>query len=213
MINFDKGISTSLGIFVIVINATIWGGGMVAYQFWLAPIKEMPVFQISLSDIRDFKENMEDWIEYEDSENNFKVKYPGTFGGNVWRAQFWPPQVVVLDSKLDIIDKGCVYAEMGRDYTKEKIIIKNREFLLFKSSDAGAGSLYNGYCYVFENNEKYYAINFLIWSHAGCGEEQCGAYCQTQFETECQNLDRIRDIQQPMEKIVSTLKIIDRESE
>jgi hypothetical protein len=70
------------------------------------------------------------------------------------------------------------------------------------------GSIYKTYCYTTKRNDNYYVINFLIRSTSRCGNI-CGSYCGTQYEAECKNLEIIKDIEEPINQIVSTFTFWD----
>ena len=42
----NKGISTPLGIFIILLNAIAWSGIMLWYQYWWAPRNEIQIYQL-----------------------------------------------------------------------------------------------------------------------------------------------------------------------
>jgi hypothetical protein len=143
------------------------------------------------------------WITYNNPE--FQFKYPENFGGNVWRPLFWPATTTVVSINEDPVAKGCGDMQSNLSaVTEQKIKINNIDFSLYTARDAGAGNLYSNYCYVTEKNQKYYIIYFLINSHTGCYQGGCGAYCGTQYEAECRNFDLVRDVEKPIETIVST---------
>jgi hypothetical protein len=142
------------------------------------------------------------WITYNNPE--FQFKYPENFGANVWRPLFWPSTTTVVSANEDPAAKGCGDLQSNSAIKEQKITINNIDFTLYTASDAGAGNLYSSYCYVAEKNQKYYIIYFLINSHTGCYQGGCGAYCGTQYETECRNFDLVRDVEKPIEKIMST---------
>jgi|GEM_PF-654432 len=149
-----------------------------------------------------------DWKTYQDQQNGVSFQYPETFGANVWRTQSWPPKLTVVPIGQDPVQVGCpdVYSDLANS-VKQYIVINNLNYSFWRNDSPGAGSLYTGYCYVTQKNQKYYVLYFVIWSHLECGNGSCGAYCGTQFENECRQLDRVKDIDQPIQLIVSTLKI------
>ncbi|MDD2646980.1 MAG: hypothetical protein PHV78_03840 [Patescibacteria group bacterium] len=146
-----------------------------------------------------------DWLTYLDNINGTTFRYPATFGANVWRAQSWPPKLTIVQSSQDALKIGC--PELPTGSVEQDVTINKISYQFWKGSDAGAGSLYNTYCYVAQKHQKFYVLYFVVWSHLGCGDGSCGAYCETQFETECRNLDRTITINQPIELMVSSLKI------
>jgi len=192
-----EGKTNWLYIFIILALATVAFAGIL----WLANNQTEQSTQFPEIKAPDETAN---WKVYKDEKNSFEFKYPEIFGANVWHSQFWPPQVSVFPVEEDAAKEGC--PDIPADSQEEKVTINNINYSLKKGEDAGAGSLYSSYCYIAQKNQKNYVLYFVIWSHLGCGNGSCGAYCETQFETECKNLDRIKDIEKPIEKIVSTFK-------
>lgn len=150
------------------------------------------------------------WKVYKDEQTGAEFKYPENFRANVWRAHIWPPKLTVIPIAESPTEKGCSGTQLDSGKTKT---INGIDYVLFIGSDVGAGSLYGDYCYVTKKDQNYYVLDFVIWSHTGCGDGGCGAYCETQFEMECKNLDRADMIEKPIEKIVSTLKFGESDSE
>jgi hypothetical protein len=145
-----------------------------------------------------------DWLAY--NTDGVSFSYPNNFGKHVWRAQSWPPKLTIIQNSQDTLKIGCPELPVSSSVEKE-VTINNISYQFWKGSDAGAGSLYNTYCYVTQKNQKFYVLYFVVWSHLGCGGGNCGAYCGTQFENECKNLDRAVTIDQPIELMVSSFKI------
>ncbi|MFA6354383.1 MAG: hypothetical protein WCX12_01710 [Candidatus Paceibacterota bacterium] len=146
-------------------------------------------------------------VTYKNSE--FEFKYPEVFGVTVWKPDSWPPVVKVVSSKDFSIQKFCSgdFSLDSEPKASGEGVVGGGTYTLYKSSGAGAGTLYSNFCYVIPSKEKYYVLDFLIRSHTGCGDGGCGAYCETQFESECRKLDRNRDIEKPIQDIVSSFKL------
>jgi len=199
----NKKISTPIAIGIILILSILVG----CFTFWQysKTQKELsyPLPEIKIQEKIDETAN---WKTYSNTEYGVEFKYPETFEANVWRAQFWPPIVNVIPLSKDPLKNGC--PDVPSDAQESKVTINGIDYSLYKGEDPGAGSLYSSYCYITQKNQKYYILYFVIWSHLGCGGGNCGAYCGTQFETECRNLDRVKDIEKPIEKMVSTFKIL-----
>jgi hypothetical protein len=146
------------------------------------------------------------WLTYSESQNNLQFKYPASFGANVWHAQFWPPKASVVPLGQDPVAVGCPTLTDGEPVTTTQLKINSIDYTLRTSSDVGAGQLYTSYCYVAQKNQKSYVLYFVIWSSNGCGNGNCGAYCDTPTEAECKSLDRSTMIEKPIETIASTFK-------
>lgn len=149
------------------------------------------------------------WIVYTtSSERTFTFKYPPNFGANVWKPTQWPPKVTLVSKGQDPVLAGCpsLRSETGAAITGNPGATTNgTKYSLYKGSDIGAGQLYSEYCYVVEGGQNYTAvIDFIIQSHSACGFDGCGAYCGTQYEDECANLDRQKDIEGPIQQAVDT---------
>ena len=151
------------------------------------------------------------WETYIDIQNGFEFKYPKNFGTDVWRPQFWPPTSTVVSLSADPVETACPNLHSA---TGAPIVPQNGKtqtgiyYLLYQGSDVGAGQLYLQYCYVFGKNQHYIVVDFVIHAHTGCINGGCGAYCGTQYEQECRNQDTARDIEQPIQKMISTFKFL-----
>ena len=145
------------------------------------------------------------WKQYDDATTSLSFQYPEQFGANVWRPQFWPPKVIVIPGTLDPLLNGC-QTDLEEKPVEQTKTLAGTTYTEWTSSGIGAGSLYNSYCYVATKNDKNYIFSFLIQSHSGCGDGNCGAYCGTPNETECKNLDRHAAYEQPIDDIVATAK-------
>ncbi len=140
--------------------------------------------------------------------DGYEFKYPKNFGGNVWSAPQWPPKTTVVPVSQDPIVKGCPDLQGGLPVEKKGVTLNNIKYSLSTSSGGAAGSTYTTYCYVTQKDQKYYIIEFLIRYTSGCGEN-CGPYCGTQFENECKNFDKLKEVETPIDQILSTFKFIE----
>jgi len=149
-----------------------------------------------------------EWLTYTDSQKIFSFKYPANFGANVWSPTQWPPVAVLVDAGQDPVKAGC--GEIHDDTGKVPAGTAGKTdmglaYTMYAGSDAGAGQLYSSYCYVFERGTGgAAAVNFVIKSHTACGFGGCGAYCGTQYEAECTNLNRKAAIEDPIAKMAAT---------
>jgi hypothetical protein len=57
---------------------------------------------------------------------------------------------------------------------------------------------------ITNNSGSVAVVDFIIHSHTACGFSGCGAYCGTQYENECANLNRQKDIELPIQQMVDT---------
>jgi hypothetical protein len=197
----NKTIPTKIAMILISILVIIVG--IFIYWEYSETQKEInvPLIQVKIPKAIDETAN---WKTYTNTDYGVKFKYPETFAANVWRAQFWPPIATVIPIAKDPLKSGC--PEVPPNAQETQVTINGINYTLYVGQDPGAGSLYSSYCYIAQKNQKYYILYFVIWSHLGCGGGNCGAYCGTQFEIECKNLDRTTMIEKPIEKIVSTFK-------
>lgn len=149
------------------------------------------------------------WSVYMDPEERFSFIYPDSFGANVWRVTtHWPPAPKVFATTTEAaILAGCPQLESPRA-TTTGVTTSGDMYTLYKSSGAGAGSLYDNSCFVFEKDGSQYVTNILIQSHTGCGNNQCGAYCDTPNEAECRGLDRAKDIEEPIKEIINSFSFV-----
>jgi len=153
------------------------------------------------------QQTMAGWVTYADPNGQFSYQYPSVFGAHVWQAQFWPPKVTVSASTA--MQTVCPdMSNASGNLVQATVKLGMTQFTKYTASDAGAGQLYTWYCYVTTNKQKTYGVEFVIHSHIGCQQGQCGAYCATQYEQECRNFDLQRDVATPVQEIVSTFTFL-----
>jgi hypothetical protein len=146
---------------------------------------------------------------YSNTSSGIEFQYPKNFSGNVWAPIVRPPILTIVSNPQNPIENGCPDLK-DTNYSLEKTIGQTNnglKYFLYRWEDVGAWSLYSLYCYVIQGKTDYYVFDFAIRSHSGCWKGQCGAYCETQFEQECKDLNRLKDIENPIREIVSTFKI------
>ena len=149
------------------------------------------------------------WMIYKDKDYGFEFKYPEKFGAKVWRPYFWPPKATVVFFNENPVEKGCPDFPLGiQGATKNEVKVNDINFEFYKGSEGAAGSIYTSYCYVTEKDNNYYVLSFVIRSTSGCGYN-CGPYCDTQYESECENLNIYKDIEKPIKDIVSTFRFVE----
>lgn len=196
-------------ILIILVIVIIGGGG---YWFYLKSIADqsesnsVAVLDDQLNN-NDQKENDDEflgWSLYIDEKTGTQFSYPAEFGTKVWHPKFWPPRLTVVSTDLDPVRNGC--PNFPADATKDTIVLNGTTYDRYKESNGGVGSLYDNYCYVTVKGDEFYVLYFLIWSHLGCGNGQCGAICGAPEEAECRSLDRIAAYEKPIEKMVGSLK-------
>lgn len=149
------------------------------------------------------------WKMYSDKENGFSFNYIEKFGANVWHTMEWPPRVTVITNGEDPVKTGCPNLSLS-DSNPASVSGKatnGAPYTLFQSSGVGAGQLYSFYCYVFTQNTKKIVLDFEIQSANGCGNDNCGPYCSTQFENECRTLDFTKDIETPIQTMANSFVI------
>ena len=151
---------------------------------------------------------MAGWLTYTDSQKVFSFKYPASFGANVWQPTQWPPAAVLVGAGQDPVAVGCGDIHDNSGKAPQGAAGKTSaglDYKMYAGSDIGAGQLYSSYCYVFGRSSGGAAvINFVIKSHSACGFDGCGAYCGTQYEAECTDLDRKAAIEDPIAKMAAT---------
>lgn len=106
-----------------------------------------------------------------------------------------------------LFKKGCPDIPDGRAPEQSQVTLNGLSYQLFKISDGAAGSTYATYCYTTKQEQNYYAIQFVIRYTSGC-DESCGPYCGAEFEIACKNFDKVKEVEKPIEQIVSTIKFI-----
>ncbi len=147
-----------------------------------------------------------DWIIY--SGNDITFTYPASFGANVRRAVTRPPKVTIVAKDKDALALGCPMLKDSAAITESwGGEAGGNSFSYYIWGDAGAGSLYTTSCYLFSWSAAHYVIDFEMRSHTGCGNGNCWAYCETEFEQECKEFDMQKEVNQVIEKIISTVKI------
>lgn len=150
------------------------------------------------------------WQTSVNTASGFSFSYPTKFSGNVWSPTTWPGVVMIISQKQDALAIACPDLKNSADLmtatqgqTKEGL-----PYSLYKNTDIGAGSLYATYCYVIQGKKNNYVFDFTVRSHSGCGWGECGAYCDTPNEQECRDLDRIKTIEEPLNQIVASFKLL-----
>lgn len=141
--------------------------------------------------------------------NEIEFQYPKTLGKNVWKATTRPPTITIVAKDKDPIALACPMLKNNwRPLVKTEGLTKNGvSYSLYTWSDAGAWSLYSSYCYVIEWKTNYSVLDFEMRSHTWCGNNSCGAYCETQFEKECKDFNVTKDIITPIQNIIDTIRI------
>ncbi|MFA6376214.1 MAG: hypothetical protein WCX69_02310 [Candidatus Paceibacterota bacterium] len=148
-----------------------------------------------------------DWLTYADKTAGFSFKYPEKFGTDIWHPAQWPPMAKIIAAGENPVAIGCpkLYENNNKPRANSGTTASGVKLTLYVGSDIGAGQLYSEYCYVFESGKDYSAtIDFIIQSPSGCGFGGCGAYCGTEHEKECQNLDRKTEIGTTIMQIIET---------
>ena len=142
--------------------------------------------------------------------NGVQFRYPKTFGATVWKSTTRPPLLTVVSAGENALAIGCpMLVNSSNPPTKtEGTTQYGVHYTLYTWWDIGAGSLYTSRCYLFSWDTKNYVLNFEMRSHSGCGDGNCGAYCETPSEQECKDFDMNKDVIDPIEKIISTFQII-----
>ncbi len=194
-------------IIVIIVGIILLVGSFLAYQYVWSPNKEAKT-QKGLTQ-NNTGDEYAGWETYKSETDHVELRYPETFSGAVWNDENWPPTVKVLNSSDDPI-KDCgenIYAP-GQVVPRESKTINNLTYTIYEGSDVGAGNLYSDHCYVLNKDDKYYVVDFVIHSINGCGNGNCGPVCGTNRENACKNFDMIKEIEQPIENIVSTLRFL-----
>lgn len=178
-------------------------------EFATCPVFTPPIATSTIATSTDETANRK---SYADKQNGYEFKYPENFGANVWHPVFWPLKSTVVPTGQDAVKIGCPDLEAidasGKIPQGQKISFNNLDFSYSTSTGAAAGSLYSTYCFITKKEANNYVLEFSIRSHTGCYQGQCGAYCGTQYEAECRKFDIIKDVEEPIKKIVSTFKFI-----
>jgi len=141
--------------------------------------------------------------------SGFSFSYPIMFSGHVWGPTVWPVMLVFVPQGQDPLKACPDLQNSGNPMTSiQGKTSGGLSYTLYKNTDIGAGSLYATYCYVIQGKTHSYVFDFTIRSHSGCGAGECGAYCDTPNEEECRNLDRVKTIEEPLNQIVASFKLL-----
>lgn len=157
----------------------------------------------------------EGWVTVREQVLGYSFSHPAKLGGNVWNAVEWPPAVTVMPAGQDPLKSGCRAFASGTGGA-ETLVKKgegeavNATYVRYEGSGVGAGNLYQEYCYEVKGAERSYVVDVVIRSHTGCGDGQCGAYCDTPNEKECRELDRRAAYEEPLEKMLGTFVVLQR---
>lgn len=143
------------------------------------------------------------------TDTNIQFSYPETFSGNTRRPLRWPPVMNIVPLTQDPVTIACPEMKDIAQQTgiTQGITNNGLPYSLYQGTDVGAGQLYSLYCYVVQGTDNYYVVDVTIHSTNGCWWGNCGPYCDTPNEQECKNFDITKDITQPLNDIVATVKI------
>jgi hypothetical protein len=144
------------------------------------------------------------WQTYVNVQYGFEFKFPKSFGAEIWRAYKWPPLATVVPANENLIKQGCPDIQTSSP-EQSQLILNGNNFTLYKESEGAAGSTFTTYCYTTKKDQNNYTIEFLIRYTSGCGEN-CGPYCGTPNETACRNFDKVKEVEKPIEQMISTFK-------
>jgi hypothetical protein len=146
------------------------------------------------------------WQTYVNVEYGFEFKFPKSFSAEIWRASNWPPLATVVPASEDLVKTGCPDIQAGAlPLDHSQVTLNGINFTLYKESEGAAGSTYTTYCYATPKGQNNYVIEFVMRYTSGCGES-CGPYCGTPNEALCQNFDKVKEVEQPIEQMVSTFR-------
>ncbi len=219
----NKGISSTLVLLIVLAVAVI--GGCVAYYFVVINPKQGSVACTMEAKVcpdgtavgrtgpncefAQCPDQTSGWKTYTNTQYGFAFKYPEIFSGVTWSPIVWPPYATSLDKGVDPTKAcGADISRQAQNGPRKNETINGMNFVVYESNDVGAGQLYSEYCYILDENNKNYVIDFLIHSTSGCGNGNCGPYCGTENEQACKNFDIQKEIIQPIEEIISTFKFI-----
>ena len=152
------------------------------------------------------------WQTYVNAASGFSFSYPSRFSGNVWRPTTnWPISVVIVPlQSQNAVSAGCPDMTNASEQLST-LRGKTNEGLpydLYQKSDVGAGQLYLLYCYIVHGENNYYVFGFTIHSTNGCGGGNCWPYCGTPNEQACKDLDKVKDIEGPLNQIVASFTLL-----
>jgi hypothetical protein len=117
----EKGISTLIGIIIIVVAALVLFGGVFAYQYFVKSQIPNPNDQSNLNS-QNSNTEIADWKTYTNSEYGFEIKYPDEWG---------PPQEGTKNDFLTFGKQGIFIELHNYDYVFENFV--NSEFQNKKS--------------------------------------------------------------------------------
>jgi len=166
----SKGISTPIGILVIVLAAIIAGAGIFAYQyFW--PLEE----EVETPEEAQPKDETADWKTYRNEEYGFEIKYPFFYqvSDELLQEGFYDYQIskiasfsyagntlkIYADNSSPNLTK-CLKSYENKDLIQSKEINENKFQIYWdKLRDSAAGGqrglqsqyriIHNNYCYIF----------------------------------------------------------------
>lgn len=147
------------------------------------------------------------WPLRQNAAAGYAIRYPDSFGATVWRAYAWPPKITAVPPGQNPVSAGCPDLEKNQMTEDREETFNNLPFHFYGSASAGAGSLYSTYCYIAQKDQRYYALEFIIQSHTGCVNGDCGAYCGTANEQACRQFDLTRDVTGPIKQMVATFNV------
>ncbi len=141
--------------------------------------------------------------------NGVKFSHPETFSGNIRRAMERSPKVTKVTKDQDAQAIACPQIDENQITQSGMWASDGLHYVFTISEDLWAGQRYTSFCYIFSGEQANYVLNFEIHSPIGCGSGACGPYCDTEFEQECKDFDMIKDIEEPIDRILSTVNLIE----
>lgn len=164
--------------------------------FLLLRAKEAPPESVVLPDQRG-------WSVHVDEGTGIRLAMPDAFGANVWSPVQWPPRFSLIPAEQNPVVYGC--EDFSRSSLQPATIYDEEAVVVQKREEPGAGTLYATYCAV----KSYRAWSLVFYaevrSHLGCGLNQCGAYCGTEFDAECRRFDRAAMIDTPIIEMAKSM--------
>lgn len=195
----EKGISTLIGIIIIIAVVVAAFGGVFTYQYFV--IKTQPVVQTDQID------QTAGWKTYTDAVNGITFQYPNKFNSDYIALHQKPFVIVNSKSGGSIDENGCLVTinDIPTDSGTPTIFTSgNLSFCISHSSSGAAGTFYDTYYYTTYEQGKYYTFEFVV-SRVDCGVYGDAANAKFKACTNDEN-DYGFIVSKPIQQSVSTFK-------
>jgi len=154
----NKGISTLIGILIIVLIAIIIGGGILVWWRLEMPKEEVKIPQVKTPK-EEAKDETADWKTYQNEEYGFEFRYPS----NIEKLGLVKLKEILASAKISTSSEkyeNCEFIIPGIHKTAkgEKRKIGEINFCVLPKEDHGPGTISVDYTFIGNLNGKYFTV-------------------------------------------------------